>query len=51
MALSEKGKVFACGDKLAQIASIDNAKFGFYEVPLFSEDGEKEWHEAMKALV
>lgn len=32
--MSEKGKVFAVGDKIAQMTKIDNSKFGFFEIPL-----------------
>lgn len=32
--MSEKGKVFAVGDKLAKTCKIDNNKFGFFEIPL-----------------
>ena len=34
MAVTERGKVFAVGDKLSKTCKIDNAKFGFFEVPL-----------------
>ena len=40
IACTEKGKVYAVGDKLAKMSKIDNSKFGFYEVPLFSPDTE-----------
>lgn len=40
IAVTEKGKVFAIGDKLAKMAKLDNSKFGFYEVPLSSPETE-----------
>lgn len=32
--VSEKGKVFGLGDKLAKTCKIECTKFGFFEIPL-----------------
>lgn len=34
LAVTERGKVYAVGDKVAKLAKIETTKFGFYEVPL-----------------
>ena len=34
LAVTERGKVYAVGEKVAKLAKIETTKFGFYEVPL-----------------
>lgn len=34
IAVTEAGKVFAVGEKLAKMIKLENPKFGFYELPL-----------------